>query len=110
MTITVFNSTESSKFEKLLLFLYQEGIAFSFEPTPSVSDEDMAIKERLRAKYEASGQWAAMNLDEKEDAALLETMLYDREKGVELLTATEQADFLNELRDLAQSPQYQYVH
>ena len=101
MTITVFNSVESSKFEKLLQFLYQERIAFSFEPTPSVSAEDLAIKERLRAKYVDSGEWAAMNLDEKEDAALLETMLYDREKGVELLTPTEQTSFLNELRDLA---------
>ena len=41
--------------------------------------------------------------DEKEDAALLETMLYDCEKGVELLTPTEQTAFLNELRDLAHS-------
>jgi hypothetical protein len=83
MTITIFNTAESSKFEKLMQFLYQERIAFVFEPTPSVSEEDLAIKERLRAKYVTSGQWANMNLDEKEDAALLETMLYDREKGVE---------------------------
>jgi hypothetical protein len=101
MTITIFNSTESSKFEKLLQFLYQERIAFSFEPTISLSEEDIAIKERLRAKYVASGQWNGMNLDQKEDAALLETMLYDRENGVELLNADEQTDFLNELRDLA---------
>ena len=46
-----------------------------------------------------------MNLDEKEDAALLETMLYDREKGVDLLTAPEQTAFLNELRDLAHASQ-----
>jgi hypothetical protein len=85
--------------------LYQERIAFSFEPTPSVSAEDLAIKERLRAKYVDSGEWSAMNLDEKEDAALLETMLYDREKGVDLLTPTEQTDFLNELRDLAHASQ-----
>jgi hypothetical protein len=101
MTITLPNSAESAKIEKLLHFLYQERIAFNFHPEdPSVSEEDLAIRERLRAKYAASGQWAAMNLDEKEDAALLETMLYDREKGVELLTPTEQVAFLNELRQL----------
>jgi hypothetical protein len=100
MTITLSNTAESAKIERLLQFLYQERIAFSFQPDPSVSEEDLAIRERLRAKYVASGQWAAMNLDEKEDAALLETMLYDREKGVELLTPTEQTSFLNELRQL----------
>ena len=87
-------------------FLYQERIAFSFQPDPSVSEEDLAIRERLRAKYAVSGKWATMNLDEKEDAALLETMLFDRENGIELLTPTEQTDFLNELRDLAQSAQF----
>jgi hypothetical protein len=100
MTITLSNTAESAKIERLLQFLYQERIAFSFQPDPSVSEEDLAIRERLRAKYVASGQWAAMNLDEKEDAALLETMLYDRENGVELLTTTEQTAFLNELREL----------
>jgi hypothetical protein len=100
MTITLSNSAESAKIERLLQFLYQERIAFSFQPDPSVSEDDLAIRERLRAKYVASGQWAAMNLDEKEDAALLETMLYDREKGVELLTPTEQTTFFNELRQL----------
>jgi hypothetical protein len=110
MTITIFNTAESSKFEKLLQFLYQERIAFVFEPTPSVSEEDLAIKERLQAKYVSSGQWANMNLDEKEDAALLETMLYDREKGVELLTPTEQTTFLKELRILADVSPFAHVN
>ena len=100
MTITISNPEESSKFEKLLKFLYRERIAFSFDPTPSVSEEDLAIQERLRAKYVESGQWATMNLDEKEDAALLESMLYDREKGIDILTPKEQSDFLSELRTL----------
>lgn len=103
MTITINDAAESAKHEKLLQFLHQERISFSVEPPPLVSEEDAAIKERLRAKYVESGKWVAMNLDEKEDAALLETMLYDREKGVELLTKTEQTAFLNELRDLAQT-------
>ncbi len=99
MTVTISNAlAESSKFEKLLQFLHQERIAFSFEPTPSVSEEDLAIKKRLSAKYVDSGEWTTMTMDEKEDAALLETMLYDREKGVELLTKTEQTAFLKTCR------------
>ncbi len=101
MTITISTSEESSKFEKLLKFLYKERIAFDFVPTTPVTAEDLAIRERLRAKYVHSGEWENMNLDEKEDAALLETMLYDKENGAELLPPTEQAAFLKELRDLA---------
>ncbi len=100
MTITISTSEESSKFEKLLKFLYKEHIAFDFVPTTPVSEEDLEIRERLRAKYVHSGEWQNMSLDEKEDAALLETMVYDKENGVEMLSPTEQAAFLNELRAL----------
>ena len=99
MTITISNSVESSKYEKLLKFLYRERIAFSFEPTPSVSEEDLAIRERLRAKYDVSGQWATMNLDEKEDAAILEKMLYLEETGqAEPLSVEENNAFSNEMK------------
>ena len=99
MTITISNQVESSKFEKLLKFLYQERIAFSFEPSPSVSEDDLAVQKRLSDKYVASGQWATMNPDEKEDAALLEKMLYLEEIGqTEPLNAEENADFANEMK------------
>jgi hypothetical protein len=103
VTISIPNLNEPSKFERLLEFLNREHIMFNVEPTPSVSEEDLIIRERLRLKYVAVGKWDAMSLDEKEDAAILETMLYEREKGLELLTPNEQTDFLNELRDLAKS-------
>lgn len=105
MTISIPNSVEPSKFERLLKFLKREHITFSVEPTPSVSEEDLVIQERLHAKYVVNSKWESMNLDEKEDAALLETMLYEREKGIDLLTPDEQTDFLNELRNLAKLPQ-----
>lgn len=106
MTITIPNTVESSKYEKLLKFLYRERIAFSFEPTPSpqestrtVSEEDLAIQERLRAKYVLSGQWANMNVDEKEDAAILEKMLYLEETGqAEPLSLEENNAFSNEMK------------
>lgn len=103
MTFSIPNSVEPSKFERLLEFLKREHITFSIEPSPSLSTEDLAIRERLRLKYVADGKWETMSLEEKEDAALLEAMLYDREKGIEFLTSDEQTDFLNELRDLAKS-------
>ena len=99
MTITISNQVESSKFEKLLKFLYQERIAFSFEPSPSASEDDLAVQERLRDKYVASGQWATMNPDEKEDAAILEKMLYLEETGqTSPLNAEENTDFANEMK------------
>ena len=106
MTITISNPVESSKFEKLLKFLYRERIAFSFEPTPScvpldksVSEEDLAIRERLHNKYVLSGQWATMNLDEKEDAAILEKMLFLEETGqAEPLSLEENNAFSNEMK------------
>lgn len=97
MTITISTSEESSKFEKLLKFLYKERIAFDFVPATPATAEDLAIRERLRAKYVLSGEWENMS----QDAALLETMLYDKENGAELLSPDEQIAFLNELRELA---------
>ncbi len=101
MTITISTSEESSKFEKLLKFLYKERIAFDIVSSAPVTAEDLAIRERLRAKYIPSGEWENMSLDEKEDAALLETMLYDKENGAELLSPDEQTAFLKELRELS---------
>ena len=98
MTITISTSEESSKIEKLLKFLYKERITFDFVTTTPVTEEDLAIRERLRAKYVQSGAWENMSLDEKEDATLLESMLYDKEKDAEMLSPTEQAAFLKELR------------
>ena len=99
MTITISNPEESSKYEKLLKFLYRERIAFSFEPTPSVSEEVLAIQQRLHTKYAVSGQWANMSVDEKEDAAILEKMLYLEETGqAEPLSHEESTDFSNEMK------------
>jgi hypothetical protein len=102
MTISFSNAVEPSKIERVLQFLYREHIPFSFEPSPTLSPEDLAIRERLHNKYVPSGEWDAMTLDEKEDAALLESMLFFEETGQTTpLNADEDADFKNEIKSWA---------
>ena len=92
MTISFPNSIEPSKIERVLQFLYREHIAFSVEPSSAVTPEDLAIRERLHNKYVRTNEWDAMNLEEKEDAAHLESMLF--------LEETDQATPLNEVENL----------
>ena len=92
MTISFPNSIEPSKIERVLQFLYRERIAFSVEPSNAVTTEDLIIRERLHNKYVRTNEWDAMSLEEKEDAAHLESMLF--------LEETHQAPPLNEVEDL----------
>lgn len=102
MTISFSNSVEPSKIERVLQFLYREHIAFSFEPSPTLSPDDLAIRERLHNKYVQTGEWQSMNLDEKEDAAILESMLYLEETEQAIpLSPEEDADFKNEIKNWA---------
>ena len=102
MTISFSNSIEPSKIERVLQFLYREHIAFNFEPSSVVSPEDLAIRERLHNKYVQTGEWNALSLDEKEDAALLESMLFLEETGQATpLSVEDDADFKNEIKSWA---------
>lgn len=77
---------------------------FTIEPIEPHSDDSDAVKtnairERLRLKYVVSGEWSDMDDDDRQDAALLESMLYDDENGdVELLSEAEQLEFRNEMK------------
>ncbi len=102
MTITFSNTVEPSKIERVLQFLYREHIAFSFEPSSKLSPDDLAIQKRLHNKYVLTGEWQSMNLDEKEDAAHLESMLFIEETGQATpLSIEEEADFRNEVKSWA---------
>jgi hypothetical protein len=104
MTTITIQFDDTSKLQKILNMVKRLKLPFQIsEPETPVSEEDLIIKERLRKKYVASGQWDTMSLDEKEDAALLESMLYDQDNGIELLSPSEQKDFLNELSSLSKS-------
>ena len=37
------------------------------------------VRERLRLKYVTTGEWAVMDDEDRQDASLLEGMLYDKE-------------------------------
>ena len=102
MTISFSNSVEPSKIERVLQFLYREHIAFSFEPSSTLSPDDLAIRERLHHKYVETGEWQSMSLDEKEDASILESMLYLEEtEQATPLSTEEDADFKNEIKSWA---------
>ena len=102
MTISFPNSVEPSKIERVLQFLYREHIAFSVEPSHPVTPEDSIIQERLHNKYVQTGEWHTMNLEEKEDAALLESMLYLEETGqADPLSLEEDKHFKDEIKTWA---------
>jgi hypothetical protein len=102
MTISFPNTVEPSKIERLLQFLYREHIAFSVEPSHAISSEDLIIRERLHNKYVVTNEWNEFNLEEKEDAALLESMLYLEETGQAIpLDAEDDLDFKNEIKSWA---------
>jgi hypothetical protein len=98
MTITIPNSLEEAKLEKLLKFLGRERIAFSFDPI-ALLDEQVEIQQRLQKKYMLSGEWEHMSNDEKEDAAALEKMLMLEETGqAKPLDSEQNSAFLSELK------------
>jgi hypothetical protein len=98
MTITIPNSLEEAKLEKLLKFLGRERIAFSFDPI-ALLDEQVEIQHRLHKKYVVTGEWDSMSFDEKEDAAALEKMLMLEETGdAKPLDSEQNSAFLNELK------------
>jgi len=103
--ITIIFDTDRNdvRLQSLIDLAQQLKVTFKVSEPLLITPEDAIIKERLRQKYVLSGQWDTMTLDEKEDAAMLESMLYDREIGVPVLTPNEQANFIKELRSLAEN-------
>ncbi len=103
MTITI-SSNEPSTIDRVLQILRREKVPFAFEPK-IVDDDDTRtadIRERLRLKYVETGKWATMTDEERLDASLLESMLYDDDNdNVEILDKTEQTAFRNEMKSWA---------
>ena len=107
MTITI-SSDEPSTIDRILKTLQplrREKLVFDIK-TDVVEDEDAlktaAIRERLRLKYVVNGEWARMDDEDRQDAALLESMLYDDENGlVEVLEEADAKAFYNEMKSWA---------
>ena len=107
MTITI-SSDEPSTIDRILQTLQplrREKLVFDIK-TDLLDDEDAlktaAIRERLRLKYVVNGEWATMDDEDRQDAALLESMLYDDENGlVEILEESDAKAFYHEMKSWA---------
>ncbi len=90
------NPTNLSKLDAFLSILIRQNTS------ATVSPGDLMIRERLHNKYVLTDQWQTMNLEEKEDASILETLLYleETEQAVPL-SLEEDADFKNEIKTWA---------
>lgn len=107
MTITI-SSDEPSTIDRILQTLQplrREKLFFDIK-TDTSDDEDAlktaAIRERLRLKYVINGEWATMDDEDRQDAALLESMLYDDENGlVEILEESDAKAFYHEMKSWA---------
>jgi hypothetical protein len=102
MTINIPEDVAPSTINRLLNYLRRENVAFAIQDEGENVVKTASIRERLRLKYVLTGQWAHMNDEDRQDAALLEGMLYDDENGhVKLLSADEQISFKNEMKSWA---------
>jgi hypothetical protein len=98
MTITISN-IENSTVETVLSFLRRKKVAFTLSDDDSEAVRTAAIRERLRLKYVINGEWAKMNDEDRQDASLLEGMLYDKEQpDYEVYSETDTKDFYNTLK------------
>ncbi len=103
MTITI-SSNEPSTIDRILHLLRREKVPFVYEPEPLDADElkTEAIRERLRLKYVVTDTWSKMTDEERIDASLFESMLYDDDNDcVEVLNPEEQNAFRNEMKSWA---------
>ena len=96
MTVTIPN-IEAPILETVLSFLRQKKVPFT------LNDEDAlrtaAIRERLRLKYVVNGEWTNMDDDDRQDAALLEGILYNKEQpDYEVYSEADTKDFYTNLK------------
>jgi hypothetical protein len=85
MTITISEHVAPSTLERLFKYMRREKVPFVLQPdvqneTESDVVRTAAIRERLRLKYVVTDEWLTMDDEERQDAALLEGMLYDKEQ------------------------------
>jgi hypothetical protein len=96
MTITISN-IEASTVETVRAFLHRKKIPFTLNDEDTIRID--AIRERLRLKYVINGEWAKMDDEERQDASLLEGMLYDKEQqNYETNSETDTKEFYKTLK------------
>ncbi len=101
MTITISENVEPSMIDNLLKYMQREKVPYAIQ-TDDDAERTTAIRERLRQKLVVTGQWATMDDEDRLDASLFESMLYDTENGsIERLQGKEALDFENEMQNWA---------
>jgi ABC-type Zn uptake system ZnuABC Zn-binding protein ZnuA len=98
MTITISENVAPLTLDRILNYIKQEKIPYTVVPNSEEDEADTlrtsAIRERLRLKYVVSGVWATMDDEDRQDASLLEGMLYDTENGrIDTHSEADTADF-----------------
>jgi hypothetical protein len=85
-----------TKFEKVLQLAKQ--LKVSFETTDPTTlwaiGNHKVIQNRLIEKYVSSGEWAKMTDEERQDASLLEKMLFEEEQPDYKVYTVEESDKL----------------
>jgi hypothetical protein len=103
MTSITIHFKDSTKLQKVINFIKRLQLPFQIveneDETIWESDIHPIIQKRLIDKYVATGEWAKMNDEERQDASLLERMLYDSEQPSEgQLPESETTQFLSDLK------------
>jgi hypothetical protein len=102
MTITISENVAAATIESLLKYMQRKKVPFALDTDDDDARRTAAIRERLHLKYVLNGEWATMDDEDRQDASLLEGMLYDDENGnVEVLTKAEQIEFRHEMKSWA---------
>jgi hypothetical protein len=103
MTTITIQLEDSIKLQKVLNFVKRLKLPFQItEPElETIWDSQIhsIIQQRLIEKYDKMGLWDDMDDEERQDAALLERMLYDAEQPSEgHLPESETEQFLSDLK------------
>ena len=102
MQAVVFPYTESKDLQILLDLAQRLKLSFRIrevEPAEPDDLETITIRERLTEKYVKTGEWENMDDDERQDAVLLEKMLWSQEQpDYEVYSVEESARILAELK------------
>ncbi len=104
MTLTI-ELDNIDAYQWLLKLLKKRNVNFQLVESNDVNNP--IIKNRLHAKYVDNGEWAKMDDDERQDAVLLEQMIYDKEQPSEgYLPESDTKQFLADLKNGFNAPNH----
>ena len=104
MTLTI-ELENLDAYQWLLKLLKKRNVNFQLIENNDL--ETQIIKERLHAKYVVTGEWATMDDEDRQDAVLLEQMLYEKEQPSEgYLPETDTQQFLTDVKKGLYAPNH----